>query len=158
WSSDVCSSDLVVGLAADEDLGNAFVDVFASGYPGTGDGADPVLGEVGVAGLRRAGELVEGFASGVGAPDAVGREEDEFALVVHGDALGKGSGRQTTALSPPSMVRIWPLTKSEAVEARKTQAPVRSAGVPQRAAGVRALTQPSNFGSAARGAVRSVRM
>src|SRR5690606_38919529 len=100
----------VVGLAADEDLGNAFVDVFASGYPGTGDGADPVLGEVGVAGLRRASELVEGFASGVGAPDAVGREEDEFALVMHGDALEKGSGRQTTALSPPSMVRSWPLT------------------------------------------------
>ena len=38
--------------------------------------------------------------------------------------------------SPPSAYKIWPLTKSEASEARNTAGPIRSSDRPQRAAGV----------------------
>ena len=37
---------------------------------------------------------------------------------------------------PPSTYRMWPLTKSDASEARNTAGPMRSSVVPQRAAGV----------------------
>lgn len=43
----------------------------------------------------------------------------------------------TAASMPPSTKMIWPLTKFEASEARKTAAPISSWGLPHRPAGVR---------------------
>ena len=62
------------------------------------------------------------------------------------DGRAADDEHQTTAESPPSTTSSWPLTKSDAGEARKTTAPPSSAGSPQRPAGTRARSQASNSG------------
>jgi hypothetical protein len=45
---------------------------------------------------------------------------------------------------PPSTYKIWPLTKSDAPEAKNIAGPAKSSGVPQRAAGVLEIIKLSN--------------
>ncbi len=66
------------------------------------------------------------------------------------------AARHMTAVIPPSTTRTWPLTNEAAGEARKTAAPTSSATSPQRACGVRFLSQPSNAGSLRRSRLISV--
>ena len=72
----------------------------------------------------------------------------ESALRLLIDELGplRGAFDQSAASKPPSTVRIWPFTKSEAGDARNTAAPINSSGRPQRYDGVRAFTQASKVG------------
>ncbi len=63
---------------------------------------------------------------------------------------------QTTAVMPPSTYSTWPLTKSDAAEARNTRPPTRSATSPHRPAGVRPRTQAVNVSSSTSARVSSV--
>ena len=69
----------------------------------------------------------------------------------------RGRRGQTTADMPPSTYRIWPLTKSDAADARKTTAPASSDGSPQRPAGTRSRSHSSNSAFDVSGSVSSVR-
>ena len=64
---------------------------------------------------------------------------------------------ETTADMPPSTYRIWPLTKSDAADERKTTAPASSDGSPQRPAGTRLRSHASNSAFVVSGSVSSVR-
>ena len=66
--------------------------------------------------------------------------------------------RHSAARIPPSTYTTWPLTKSDARDARNTAAPTRSSGRPHRPAGVRPRIHASNSGSSASGRVISVRI
>ena len=62
---------------------------------------------------------------------------DERRALARDRPWRRGRRGQTTADMPPSTYRIWPFTKSDAADARKTTAPASSDGSPQRPAGTR---------------------
>jgi len=67
---------------ADQDGGHAFADGLAAGVDRAGGGGDPVLGEMAVGRCGDPGQRIERAAALVGAPDAVGRQQGKFSVVL----------------------------------------------------------------------------
>jgi hypothetical protein len=116
-----------VRLTGDEDGGEALVrEVFAAGVARAGDGGDPVLREMGVGGDGGGiGEAVEFGTALVGAPNAVGREEENFASVVH--------EREAFNLGREARWRSQPMSRTMPPQKTKQRRPTRSFGIRARA-------------------------
>src|SRR4029077_5374240 len=84
------------------------------------------------------------FRAKRGIPLEYGQQTEGFLASLGMTAFGpvlpatyhEHTGHNTYAVWPPSTTRTWPVTKSEALDARKTAAPFKSSSLPKRPRGI----------------------